>query len=363
MKILFLVPYPQGKSPSQRFRFEQYFGRLTSAGHQFQVKSFLSDKGWDRIYTAGWVGKSLAVLAGFGRRLVHITSAAGSDLVFIHREAAPLGPPIFEWLIAKVFGKKIIYDFDDAIWMTDSVNDSGFRWRKKVSYICGIAYKVSCGNEYLCSYARRFNQNVFLIPTTIDTGYHQTHKSPPQPMKLSSSNEGGGAPLKSKSQPTIGWTGSHTTLKYLDDLIPAIQQFPETTFLVIANKKPNLPLRSMEFIKWSLENEIADLSRIDIGVMPLPDDEWSKGKCGFKILQYMAMGIPALASPVGVNTTMIKDGVNGFLCSTTEEWIERLSQLIKDPAVRKKIGEAGRKTVEDSYSVNSNSSSFLLLFG
>jgi glycosyltransferase involved in cell wall biosynthesis len=353
MKILFLVPYPQGKSPSQRFRFEQYFGALASAGHQYKVKSFLSEKGWDRIYTSGWFGKAVATTAGFARRIAHVLSATSYDVVFIHREAAPLGPPVFEWMIAKVLGKKIIYDFDDAIWMTDNTNESSLvkiiRWRRKVGYICKISFTISCGNEYLCAYARKFNTSVVHIPTTIDTSYHvQRRAQQPQPV-------------------VVGWTGSHTTLKYLDGLVPALQsledRFPEITFLVIANKKPALPLRNVRFVKWSTDTEIDDLSGIDIGVMPLPDDEWSKGKCGFKILQYMAMGIPALASPVGVNTTIIKDGVNGFICRTSDEWVQKISLLIKGDSLRRTIGEAGRQTVENNYSVNSNSSSFLSLFG
>ena len=348
MKILFVVPYPIGRSPSQRFRFEQYFDILTKAGHQYRVQSFLDERGWDTLYQPGKVfRKAFSVIAGFARRWRLMLTLADYDMVFIHREAAPVGPPIFEWFIAKVKRKKIVYDFDDAIWTTDKTDESFiaklFRWRSKVGYTCKLASVVSCGNDYLANYARRFNQSVVVNPTTIDTSYHK-------PVSKNPSN-----------RIIIGWTGSHSTLKYLDELMSALkvigEKFPNTSMLVISNGSSSLP-----HIPWKIEREIEDLAKIDIGIMPLPDDEWSKGKCGFKALQYMAMGMPTVASPVGVNTLIIEDGVNGLLCSTHAEWIEKISTLINDTGLRKKIGEAGRQTVEQRYSVVSNTSTFLSLF-
>ncbi len=133
-------------------------------------------------------------------------------------------------------------------------------------------------------------------------------------------------------------------------------------FIVIADKPPELKLTRLFFKPWSLKTEIADLAQFDIGVMPLPDDEWAKGKCGFKALQYMALSIPSLVSPVGVNVQIIEDGKNGFICSSESDWVNRLEFLINQPDERRKIGDQGRATVEKGYSVISNSSSFLLLF-
>ena len=132
--------------------------------------------------------------------------------------------------------------------------------------------------------------------------------------------------------------------------------------MVIANHAPALPLASLKFIQWKQETEIEDLSKIDIGIMPLPDDEWSKGKCGFKLLQYMALRIPSVASPVGANANIITHEAEGLLCSGTEEWVEAIERLINDPGSRERMGEAGRKKVEQYYSVDSNSSTFLSLF-
>jgi len=354
MKILFLIPYPVGESPSQRFRFEQYFDALAASGHTFRIHTFFSAAGWNVLYSKGnSLGKILAVAAGFLRRLRTLLSLGSFDIVFIHREAAPFGPPVFEFLITRVFGKKVIYDFDDAIWMTDKPSEGSFdrmiRWRSKVGTICRWSYKVSCGNEFLCNYASTFNANVVLNPTTIDTGYH---KPMPKPA---------GQPV------VVGWTGSHSTLKYLDEIIPALEildnKFPSITFLVIANSKASIPsLRSVRNITWKKETEIQDLAKIDIGVMPLPNDEWSKGKCGFKALQYMAMEIPAIVSPVGVNSTIIDDDHNGMICTTTEQWVSALEKLVADAQLRKALGIEGRKKVIASYSVLSNTSNFLSMF-
>jgi glycosyltransferase involved in cell wall biosynthesis len=276
-------------------------------------------------------------------------------MVFIHREIMPGGPPILEWFIAKVFKKKIIYDFDDAIWLTDKRSE-GFlektlRWRSKVSLICHWSHKVSCGNHYLANYARRYSDNVVLIPTTIDTD--NAHNPDLFPFKT--------------DQPvTIGWTGSHTTLKYLEDIQAVLKRieskYPSTKFLIIADRLPKLDLKNLVFKKWSQETEIADLKMADIGIMPLPDDEWAKGKCGFKALQYMALETPAVVSPVGVNTEIVEDGVQGFWCFSESEWFARLEQLILNVEERKQMGKRGRQKVIQHYSVRSNAATFLSLF-
>jgi glycosyltransferase involved in cell wall biosynthesis len=353
MKILFLLPYPLGMSPSQRFRFEQYLRLLREEGHDLWIQSFLNEDGWRVIYSKGNTLKKLgAIISGMGRRMAILPSAARADCVFIHREATPIGPPFFEWIIAKVLGKKIIYDFDDAIWMTDREGENFFaravRWRRKVRSIIRWSHKISCGNEFLCDYARTFNRNVVLNPTTIDTSYHRPQHA------------------KQGDEVVIGWTGSHTTLKYLDEIVPVIQslekKYSQLKFLVVANKKPTLSIQSLEFAPWNEHTEIEDLSRIDIGIMPLTDDDWSRGKCGFKALQYMAMEIPAVISPVGVNKVIVTNGVDGFICSNQSEWTEVLERLVNDATLRKKVGRAGREKVMRSYSVLSNSSTFLSLF-
>jgi glycosyltransferase involved in cell wall biosynthesis len=276
-------------------------------------------------------------------------------MIFVHREASPIGPPLLEWLIARVFRKRMIYDFDDALWLTDRTKESilfrAMKWRGKVSAICRWSYKVSCGNDFLCRYALQFNNRVVYNPTTIDTDFLHI------PARSSRDNS---------NQITVGWTGSYSTLKYLETLEAVLKRIeaivPSVRFLVIADKEPALNLKAMEFRPWSIETEIRDLNEVDIGIMPLPDDEWSKGKCGFKALQYMALEIPTVASPTGVNSTIIEHGINGFLAVTQADWETYLLRLIENKDLRVEMGRKGRQKVVDHFSVHSNESRFLSLF-
>lgn len=358
VNVVFICPYPIGESPSQRFRFEQYFDLIRSNEYHFEVHTFFSLSTWEILYKPGKsIRKAVAVLGGFIKRLLLLPSLRHYDLVFIHREATPIGPPWFEWVAARVFKKKIIYDFDDAIWLpnTSEENDlvSKLKWHSKVSSICKWSYVVSCGNDFLCDFAREFNDHVVLNPTTIDTANHHNHEFYPKKLK--------------SNQIIIGWTGTHSTLKYLDSIIPVIQSL-EKKFLgkfklvIISDKEPLFKLQSLSFIKWRKESEIVDLLQFDIGLMPLTDDIWAKGKCGFKALQYMALGIPAIASPVGVNNVIIDEDVNGFLCDSQTQWEERIVVLLKDSILRNQMGKAGRTKVINNYSVDSNSKLFLSLF-
>lgn len=212
----------------------------------------------------------------------------------------------------------------------------------------------------MADYARKFNPNVVVNPTTIDTeNLHNNSFRKPYPYS-------GQEVLGEPNSVIIGWTGSHSTLKYLEGLTSVLgmleQKYDNLSLLVIADKAPQLSLKRMIFKKWSKDTEAEDLAAIDIGIMPLPDDEWTKGKCGFKALQYMAMGIPALVSPVAVNRIIVQNGQNGFWCSGDEEWIEKISVLIEDVALRKQLGAKARIFVEQHYSVNSNAENFIQLF-
>lgn len=359
MKILFLIPYPLKESPSQRFRFEQYFLLLESNGYQSTVQSFFNSAEWTLFYSKGnAIKKFIALLRGYLKRIVSLFNLGSYDYVFIHREVTPIGSPLFEWVIAKVFRKKIIFDFDDAIWLTDKENEHWItgmlRWRSKTASICRWSYKISCGNAFLANYAKSFHDQVVINPTTIDTVH--LHKR-----ELYSTIQN-----QSSEFVTIGWTGSHSTLKYLTLVESALQnleqRFPHLRFLIIADRQPDLSLSRLEFQPWNIQTEISDLVKMDIGIMPLPDDLWSKGKCGFKALQYMALQIPCVASPVGVNTEIIQQGVNGFLAASLSEWEEYLARLILYPDLRIKIGMAGFQTVQKNYSVTSNEATFLSLF-
>lgn len=315
------------------------------------MQSFWDDNAWHVLYTKGNVVKKLAgFIRGWLRRSVMLVSLRPYDVVFIHREAAPVGPPVIEWLISKVWQKKIIYDFDDAIWLSNvSTNNSlasTLKWHRKVASICKWSWKISCGNNYLAEYARRYNTNVTVIPTTIDIDYHvQVDRGP-------------------VSKPVIGWTGSQSTNQYLqmlDGVLFELIKRCDFDFIVISDQPPAMKFPH-RFIKWSREKEIEDLSQIAIGVMPLPDNEWSKGKCGFKLIQYLSNGSPAVASPVGVNTEIILHDETGLLANTMEEWSSALETLVKHETFREQLGQAGRNHILQHYSVASQQARYLALF-
>lgn len=349
--ILFISPYPNGIGPSQRFRFEQYL-KILEQEYNCEQKTFWDKKSWDHLFSdSNFVLKTWLLILAFAKRKLLIFSIQKYDVIFIHREMAHIGPPIFEWIIKYVFKKKIIYDFDDAIWVLNYSDKNKiakyFKSPWKIKYLCKWADTIIVGNTYLQSYAKQFNSNVVVIPTTIDTNYHKASNQSP------------------KEKITIGWTGTLTTLRQLEIILPALKELEETfdfDFIVISNENPKIDLKSYKFIKWCKTTEIEDLLRINIGVMPLFDEEWEKGKCGFKGLQYMALEIPTIMSPVGVNTEIITDGVNGFLASTKNEWVETITKLINNSTLRITLGKAGRQTILEKYSVEANKQKYLDVF-
>lgn len=351
--ILFVVPYPLYRAPSQRFRVELYEPILKENNISYDIAPFMDEETWNVIYKQGATHKKVGgIINSYLKRFLVLFRLSHYRFVFIHREAAPLGPPLFEFIAAKILRKKIIYDFDDAIWIPNTSKENKLAaWLKafwKVKYICKWAYKICPGNDFLCDYARRYNNNVFLLPTCIDA-------------------ERGHCKVKKHhdEKPVVGWTGSHSTLFYLNDILPVLKKLKEEidfSFLVIADKKPELDIEDWYFVKWNEKTEQDDLLKMDIGIMPLKADAWSEGKCGFKLIQYMALGIPAVADPIGVNKKIIDNGINGFLCNSQEEWIHHLKLLLKDIALRKQMGAAGRIKIVNSYSIQSQKEVFLSLF-
>jgi glycosyltransferase involved in cell wall biosynthesis len=351
VKILFLTPYPTNSAPSQRFRFEQYFQFFENENIKHEVSSFLDEKTWEIFYKEGYtLQKIVGILKGILNRHFILFSLNQYDKLFIHREACLIGPAYFEWLYAKVFRKKIIYDFDDAIWIKDvsDVNKklSWLKFPNKTEKIISYANFIIAGNNYLANYALQFNNNVKVIPTTIDVNYHFSHKV-----------------IKQNEKIRIGWTGTITTNNHLKLLFSVLaelkKKYPQVELVMISNATIADSSFEITYQQWNKTTEIEDLSSFDIGIMPLPNDEWAKGKCGFKGLQYMALEIPTIMSPVGVNTEIIQDGENGFLATSEADWIEKLSRLIESKELREKIGKAGRKTVENRYSTEAQKEAFL----
>lgn len=351
-KIYILSPYPYGTAPSQRFRYEQYIDKFREEGFSVELYPFISRKGWEILYKQGQLHKKvLTMISGTRRRILLLLKLKRADFVFVHREMAQFGPPVFEWISAKIFRIKYIYDFDDAIWLPN-YSESNARIHRikcywKVPYCICWADKVTAGNQYLADYARKYNKNVTVIPTTIDMENHHNKT----------------IDFKSK-EITIGWTGTLTTMDYLNDVIPVLQRLEQEfnfNFMVISNKKPEFELKSLIYKEWNKETEIEDLSKFSIGIMPLREDKWSKGKCGFKALQYMSLGIPCVISPIGVNAEIVQDGENGFLATDDTALYLSLKKLLEDTKLRERIGLEGQNTVRNRYSTSANYKKYLQL--
>jgi glycosyltransferase involved in cell wall biosynthesis len=327
-------------SPGQRYRLEQWDPLLRARGVEITYAPFEDDELHAIVYKPGRLGKKLQLVTrNLARRLATIGKARNYDLIYLLREAALLGPPIFERLIAQ---QRIpfVFDFDDAIFVSYRSPSNGYlsylKFASKTKTICRLASHVMVGNPYLAEYARQVNDNVTVIPTTIDTEKYQVRRS--------TADDG---PL------TIGWTGSFSTVQHLDTLRGALRKLAETEnfrLRVIGTPSYELAPVDVEAMPWRAATELEDLHKIDVGVMPLPDDNWSKGKCGLKALQFMALGIPTICSPVGVNTDIIQDDENGFLAGTEAEWVDKLSRLLRSAELRRRLGDAGRATVEQKYS-------------
>ena len=340
MRVLALMPGLYDTSPGQRYRLEQWDPLLRERGVEITYAPFEDEELHSVVYKPGQTGKKMQLVGrNLARRLSTISKARKYDLVYILREAALLGPAIFERLL---YQQRVpfVFDFDDAIFVTYRSPSNGYlsylKFASKTKTICRLASHVMVGNPYLAEYAGQVNDNVTVIPTTIDTDKYRV--APPR-------NSDG--PL------TIGWTGSYSTVQHLDTLRGALQKLAEAEnfrLRVIGTPSYELAPVQVEAMQWRAATELEDLSAIDIGVMPLPDDNWSKGKCGLKALQFMALGIPTICSPVGVNTDIIQDNENGFLAATEAEWVEKLTRLLRSAELRRRLGHAGRTTVEEKYS-------------
>jgi glycosyltransferase involved in cell wall biosynthesis len=351
-KLHIIAPYPKGEAPSQRFRFEQYIHFLEQHHFEIRYHSFHTPKSWNRLYQKGrFIQKFLDLNYNFLRRWFLLFQLIGAKHIFMHREMAHLGPPVFEWILVKIMSRKYVYDFDDAIWIPN-YSSANARFQKlkcywKVPYLIKWASKVSAGNDFLAAYAQQFNPRVEVIPTTIDTKNQHTKRV-----------DHGKTPLM------IGWTGTHSTMHYLDFVIPILRKLEnefDFTFKVISNKKPDYQLKSLVYQDWKEETEMEDLAEIQIGIMPLVLDAWSEGKCGFKALQYMALGMAGIVSPVGVNTKIIQHGENGFIAETTQEWEDALRLLLENKQLRSELGNRALESIQQKWSVDSWKENYLEL--
>ncbi len=352
-KVLIVAAHRPQRSPSQRYRFEQYIPLLEEHGFSFTFSPLLNQADDALFYSSGnFIKKVIILLKTLWIRWKDIQRFKNFDIIFIQREALFFGTSYVEKKAAKS-GAKVIFDFDDSIWLADtSPSNKKFEWVKNpLKFFDNIKYasKVIAGNAYLASKANALEKTI-VIPTTIDTSFHR-------PIGIT----------KADSVITIGWAGSISTLKHFETLLPVLLKLQvefgdKICVKLMGQKTYSHPQLKTISVNWSHAEEVAILNSFDIGIMPLPDDEWANGKCGLKALTYMACGIPTVASAVGVNKEIITHGTTGFLATTEAEWLLYLRQLITSNALRKQIGNDGFIRVTEAYSVEKWKSVYLEVF-
>lgn len=312
MKVIFLV---QGLNvAASRYRVLQYIPFFHAAGIETEVYEFPK-------HIAGWA--SLLKILKNG------------DIIFVQRKRLPRSV----LLVLKHAKKKILYDFDDAVMFKNSLSKEPYSIRRTMSFKRMLRYTdlVIAGNEFLRQEASQYHDNVKVLPTPIDAERYREKKH------------------YKNDRVTLGWIGDHGSIHYMErykDVWEAIgRKYANVVLAIICDIFIETKDIAVKKIPWSYEREIDDLSSLDIGLMPLFDDLWSKGKCGFKIIQYLGVGVPAVCTPVGINRDVIEDGINGFWANTKDEWTEKLSILIEDVSLREKMGKEGRRRIMEQYTV------------
>ncbi len=336
-KLLVLAKYGQ-RAASTRYRFTQYFPALEAAGHEAELSPLLDDQylaaKFDRRFTA-------APLFRAGLRRWHDLLRAGDfGTVLLNYEAFPYLPAIYERLLATQ--APIVLDIDDAIFHRYDLNPFLRPFLgKKIARVASLSRVVIAGNEYLADHLRPSQRDVRVIPTVVDTSLYL-------PLK------------KATAIPVIGWIGSPSTAAYLKAVLHELLEVADgkRARLVIVGAGAHSGIRGAELRDWSEPSEIADVQSFDIGIMPLPNDPWSRGKCGFKLVQYMACGLPVVASPVGVNSQIVLPGKTGYLCEAGE-WKAALLRLVESTALREEMGAAARARAVAEYSLQRWSWSFV----
>jgi glycosyltransferase involved in cell wall biosynthesis len=349
-RLLMLAPTPVAAAAT-RFRVEQFRPALRDAGIESFLSPFLDSEGWGVLYQSGWgLSKLKAAVRSVGRRLGDMVRATRADAVFIHREAALVGPPLLEWFFAQYLDRPVVFDLDDPIWIAYESPTYGrvlsqlLKAPAKTNFTLRAARQVIAGNPYVAHYARQFNDAVDVVPTVVDTTQFR-------PLR------------KSNPVPVLGWVGTHSTVPYLSAIVPALQRVARDHEFILRVVGGELlaPGVRLDQRRWSLEREVRDFQELDVGLYPLRNDRWSVGKSGFKAIQYMACGVPVVASPVGVTREIVEHGETGFFADGEDAWVESLSRLLTDIGLRRRLGEAARGEAESRWSLKAHSPRFVQL--
>ena len=340
LQVLALLPYPVGEAPGQRYRIEQWAPYLRDHGIDVHFAPFAGSELARALYQPGrYATKTLHMCRAWLGRARTAWRSANFDIVYLYREAALVGPALLERL-ARWRNPRLVYDFDDAIWLRYvSPRNRYLSYLKapgKTRGICRMAAAVTVGNETLAAFARRYNPAVTIIPSTVSLREYV-----PRP------------DARRESIPVIGWTGSHSSAQYLrliEGPLKRLSQRRRFRLVVIGIGDYRIDGVDVECRPWRPEREVEDLWSIDVGIMPLFDDAWAGAKCAMKAIQYMGVAVPAVVSPIGANRDVVQDGQCGFHATNEDEWASALDRLLDSQDLRSRMGAEGRRRVEGLYS-------------
>lgn len=338
MKVLALTRYDT-TGASSRVRLLQYLPYLKRAGIDISVSPFLSEIYLSRLYS-GLSFDFKDILKSYINRVHKLLSAQTYGVLWVEKELFPWLPCLFENLFLRNCDR-IIVDFDDAVFLRYQQHKSSFvRWQLKDKFdrIMCKADHVTVGSRYLFDYAKSLGANVSLLPSVVDLEKYHVRNEP------------------NKNITTVGWIGSPATEKYLlgiSDVLKRLAGLESIQITAVGAASPLLSELNIQILPWTLDTEVRRIQQFDIGIMPLQDSQWERGKCGYKLIQYMACGIPSVASSVGMNCEIIEHGKDGFLVRTSEEWIDAINTLLNDGDLYKSVSANAREKVEQRFSVQS----------
>ena len=355
-KVLFICPYPIKVAAGQRLKFEPHFPAFETAGYEVTIHSFMNMKLWNIVSTKGkTLQKIFWTLSGLLRRIYLIFSIRQYDCIYIFMNVFPFGPPLLERIYI-LLAKKVIFDIEDDLLSQElgSINwlASILKSKKKSEYLISHANKIICSSPDLVAKCRSISKknNAIFIPPSLEISRFQS-----KPISQNNNRE-----------ITIGWTGTFSSREFLDQVIPHLENLyrkRKFKLMVIGNFEMENKNLDLEVIQWNAKEEINQLHRFDIGIYPLPQNEWVSGKSGLKALQYMAIGIPAVCTAVGNVLNFIEHDKDGILIYNISEWTESLMNLIDDQEKRLLIGSNARNKFLSNFSQDSICNQYLSIIG
>ena len=346
VKVLALASYPV-EAAATRYRLQQFVEPLAALGIELTIKPFLSSDSFKRLYRErSHLRIAVDLLSATARRVGSCMTLGQADVILVQREAMILGPPIIEWLAARVFKRPMVLDLDDATYVPYTSPTYGglakaLKFFRKTDDLIRWSRVVICGNQTVAEYVSSKGARTEIIPTVVDT-----EKFKP-------------ARASNRTLPVVGWVGTHSTFPFMQSILPALSEVAKTQpfkLKIVGAGRADVvvPGIEVENLEWNLEREVEDFQSLDVGLYPVnADNNWATGKSGFKAIQYMATGVPYVATPIGAAAQIGEENLTHLFATTREEWIDKLKTLLNDPERRHAMGDAGRRHAVECYHLES----------